>query len=68
MVVSEWIASTGGIGYFIVNAQESFDYLDMWTGIIVLALVGTILNLAFVLAENRLLYWHYEARATEGIL
>jgi ABC-type nitrate/sulfonate/bicarbonate transport system permease component len=66
MVVSEWIASTGGIGYVIVSAQESFDYLDMWAGIIVLALVGTILNLAFVLAENRLLHWHYEARETEG--
>jgi sulfonate transport system permease protein len=67
MVVSEWIASTGGIGYFIVSAQESFDYLDMWTGIIVLALVGTVLNLAFVLTENRLLHWHYGARATEGM-
>ncbi|HEX6519795.1 MAG TPA: ABC transporter permease [Streptosporangiaceae bacterium] len=65
MVVSEWIASTGGIGYFIVNAQESFDYLDMWTGIFVLALVGTILNVVFVLTENRLLHWHYAARATE---
>ena len=67
MVVSEWIASTGGIGYFIVNAQQSFDYLDMWTGIIVLALVGTILNVSFVLTENRLLHWHYGARATEGV-
>jgi ABC-type nitrate/sulfonate/bicarbonate transport system permease component len=42
MVVSEWIASTGGVGHFIVNAQQSFDYLDMWTGIIVLALIGTV--------------------------
>ncbi len=66
MVVSEWVASTGGIGYFIVNAQQSFDYLDMWTGIIVLALVGCALNLLFVLAENRLLRWYYGARAMEG--
>jgi sulfonate transport system permease protein len=66
MVVSEWIASTGGIGYYIVTAQESFDYLGMWSGILMLAIVGGAANLLFVLAENRLLYWHYGARAAEG--
>jgi sulfonate transport system permease protein len=66
MVVSEWIASTGGIGYYIVTAQESFDYLGMWSGILMLAIVGCVANLLFVLAENRLLYWHYGARAVEG--
>ena len=66
MVVSEIVASTGGIGYFIVNAQQSFSFLDMWTGIIMLALVGIVLNLIFVLAEHAVLRWHYGARATEG--
>jgi ABC-type nitrate/sulfonate/bicarbonate transport system permease component len=66
MVVSEWVASTDGIGYYIVNAQESFDYLGMWSGIIVLAIIGTVANLLFVLAENRVLHWHYGARAVEG--
>jgi hypothetical protein len=31
-----------------------------------LAIVGGAANLLFVLAENRLLYWHYGARAAEG--
>jgi sulfonate transport system permease protein len=66
MVVSEWVASTDGIGYYIVNAQESFDYLGMWSGIIVLAIIGTVANLLFVIAENRVLHWHYGARAVEG--
>jgi sulfonate transport system permease protein len=66
MVVSEWEASTDGIGYYIVNAQQSFDYVGMWSGIIVLAVIGTIANLAFVAAENRALHWHYGARAVEG--
>jgi ABC-type nitrate/sulfonate/bicarbonate transport system permease component len=64
MVVSEIVASTGGIGYFIVNAQQSFSFLDMWTGIIMLALVGIVLNLIFVLAEHAVLRWHYGAQAT----
>jgi sulfonate transport system permease protein len=66
MVVSEWEASTDGIGYYIVNAQQSFDYVGMWSGIIVLAIIGTVANLLFVVAENRALHWHYGARAVEG--
>jgi sulfonate transport system permease protein len=66
MVVSEWQASTDGIGYYIVTAQESFDYVGMWSGIIVLAIIGTVANILFVLAENRALHWHYGARAVEG--
>jgi sulfonate transport system permease protein len=66
MVVSEWEASTDGIGYYIVNAQQSFDYVGMWSGIIVLAIIGTVANLLFVTAENRVLHWHYGARAVEG--
>ena len=64
MVVSEIVASTGGIGYFILTAQQSFSFVDMWTGIIVLALIGSALNLIFVLAEHRVLHWHYGARVT----
>jgi sulfonate transport system permease protein len=67
MVVSEWEASTDGIGYYLVNAQQSFDYVGMWSGIIVLAIIGIIANLLFVVAENRALHWHYGARAVEGI-
>jgi sulfonate transport system permease protein len=66
MVVSELVASTSGIGFFILNAQQSFAFVDMWTGIIVLALIGSVLNLLFVLIESQVLFWHYGARATEG--
>jgi sulfonate transport system permease protein len=65
MVVSELIASTSGIGFFILQAQQSFAFIDMWTGVLVLAAVGSALNLLFVLIENRVLFWHYGARATE---
>jgi ABC-type nitrate/sulfonate/bicarbonate transport system permease component len=67
MVVSEIVASTGGIGFFILTAQQNFSFVDMWTGIIMLALVGSALNLLFVLAEHRVLHWHYRSRTTEAI-
>ena len=66
MVVSEWEVRATASAIYIVNAQQSFDYVGMWSGIIVLAIIGTIANLLFVVAENRVLHWHYGARAVEG--
>lgn len=58
MVVSEMVASTNGIGYFILNAQQTFDILQMWSGIILLGLLGYVLNLGWICAERRMLAWH----------
>jgi ABC-type nitrate/sulfonate/bicarbonate transport system permease component len=66
MVVSEWQASSDGIGFYISSAQQSFDYVGMWSSFIILAIIGIIANLLFVVAENRALHWHYGARAVEG--
>ncbi|MBO0713488.1 MAG: ABC transporter permease [Acidimicrobiales bacterium] len=63
MVVSEFAASTSGIGFFISNAQQSFAITDMWTGIIVLGIVGSFLNFLFLAGERWVLRWYYGARA-----
>jgi sulfonate transport system permease protein len=34
----------------------------MWTGVLVLAIAGSILNLLFVRVERRILAWHHQAR------
>ncbi|MDX6317558.1 MAG: hypothetical protein QOD35_958 [Nocardioidaceae bacterium] len=62
MVVSEMSAATEGIGYFILYAQQTFQTTSMWTGILVLGIVGSILNFLFLRLERRLLRWHYSAR------
>jgi sulfonate transport system permease protein len=67
MVVSEMVASTSGIGYFILNAQQSFESVDMWTGIIVLGIVGSVLNFVFVAVERRALRWYYGERALHHV-
>jgi ABC-type nitrate/sulfonate/bicarbonate transport system permease component len=66
MVVSELIASTSGIGFFILDAQQRFAITDMWTGIIVLAIIGSALTLVFVAVERVVLGWYIGARAVEG--
>jgi len=66
MVVSEMVAAEEGIGYFILEAQTVFAITTMWTGILVLAVVGTALNYAFVGIERRALAWHYGSRRIGG--
>jgi ABC-type nitrate/sulfonate/bicarbonate transport system permease component len=63
MVVSELVASTSGIGFFILQSQQQFEIADMWAGIVALGLLGCILNAAFGLVERRVLRWYI---ATHG--
>ncbi len=64
MVISEMVASTNGIGFFVLQSQRSFAIPEMWSGILLLGLLGYLLNVAFVLIERRVLAWHRGARAS----
>lgn len=59
MVVSEMFGTPGGIGYYIKNAQSSFQIVEMWTGMIILGIFGYLLNYLFHLLEQRVLKWHH---------
>jgi ABC-type nitrate/sulfonate/bicarbonate transport system permease component len=59
MVISEMVAASSGIGYFILSAQRGFKIREMFAGVLTLAAVGYILNRLFVVVENRVLGWHY---------
>jgi ABC-type nitrate/sulfonate/bicarbonate transport system permease component len=64
MVISEMVASTNGIGYFVLQAQRSFAIPEMWSGILLLGILGYVLNAVFLLAERRVLRWHRGSRAS----
>jgi ABC-type nitrate/sulfonate/bicarbonate transport system permease component len=64
MVISEMVASTNGIGYFVLQAQRSFAIPEMWSGILLLGILGYVLNAIFLLVERRVLRWHRGARAS----
>ena len=64
MVISEMVASTNGIGFFVLQSQRSFAIPEMWSGIVLLGLLGYVLNAMFLLAERRVLAWHRGARAS----
>jgi ABC-type nitrate/sulfonate/bicarbonate transport system permease component len=63
MVISEMVASSNGIGYFVLQSQRSFAIPEMWSGIILLGLLGYAFNAVFLLVERRVLAWHRGARA-----
>jgi ABC-type nitrate/sulfonate/bicarbonate transport system permease component len=63
MVISEMVASSNGIGYFILQSQRSFAITAMWSGILLLGLLGYLFNFIFTLVERRVLAWHAGARA-----
>ncbi len=58
MVISEMIAASGGIGYQILQSQAQFDILNMWAGIVVLAVGGVVFNAALSTVERYVLRWH----------
>ena len=59
MVISEMVAASSGIGYFILSAQRGFKIRDMFAGVLTLAVLGYVLNRLFLMIENRVLAWHY---------
>ena len=48
----------------MLQSQRSFAIPEMWSGILLLGLLGYVLNALFVLVERRVLRWHRGARAS----
>jgi ABC-type nitrate/sulfonate/bicarbonate transport system permease component len=59
MVITEMIGATNGLGFVTLNAQQSFQVPLLWSGMILLGLLGALLNIVFVVAERRVLRWHH---------
>jgi sulfonate transport system permease protein len=57
MVGSEMFAATEGLGHFVIVAQQTFAIADMWSGILLLGIIGYLLNVAYGLVERRVLHW-----------
>lgn len=65
MVISEMFAANNGLGFTIIQFQRNFAVAEMWTGIILLGVIGVLLSLAFRFAEHRILRWYNGLRRAE---
>jgi ABC-type nitrate/sulfonate/bicarbonate transport system permease component len=65
MVISEMFAASNGLGFTIIQFQRSFAVTDMWTGILLLGLLGFLLALVVRAADRRVLHWYHGQRRAE---
>ncbi|WP_404786612.1 ABC transporter permease [Altericista sp. CCNU0014] len=56
-VISESVASNGGMGYLIVQASSSFDVPLAFAALLGLAILGILLYGFFAVIEKRVIYW-----------
>jgi ABC-type nitrate/sulfonate/bicarbonate transport system permease component len=61
VIVSEFVGEQNGIGYYLLERESLLDYPGIYAGILFLGLLGYVLNRLFLIAERRILAWHYGA-------
>ena len=57
-VLSEFVASTQGLGYLVARASRAFDIETVFAGILIIAAVVMTANGLLRLFETRLMPWH----------
>jgi ABC-type nitrate/sulfonate/bicarbonate transport system permease component len=65
MVISEMFAASSGIGFTVIQFKDGFRIPQMWSGVILLGLLGVMLAVLFRLAERRILGWYHGIRAVQ---
>ncbi|WP_131102207.1 ABC transporter permease [Streptomonospora litoralis] len=63
MVISEMFASSSGLGHTIIQFQRTFAIPEMWSGIVLLGLLGFVLSVVFAAIERQVLSWYNGVRA-----
>jgi len=66
VVISEFVGSGDGLGRYIIRQQAEFNVPEMYAAVLFLGLLGYVLNRVFLVAERRLLAWHYGAVGALG--
>jgi ABC-type nitrate/sulfonate/bicarbonate transport system permease component len=67
MVISEMFASSSGLGFSIIQFQRRFAIPEMWSGILVLGLIGYGVAAVFRYAERRVLRWYTGLKDLENV-
>lgn len=65
MVISEMFASSSGLGLKITYFQRNYLIAEMWSGIVLLGLVGILLAVIFSFIEKRVLRWYHGIKEVE---
>ncbi|MGC2201352.1 MAG: ABC transporter permease, partial [Stellaceae bacterium] len=63
VIAAEMVGAPSGLGYMVLDAQQTFRTERVFAGIIVIGLVGVLTDLGFRLLRRRMMPWY---RETEG--
>jgi NitT/TauT family transport system permease protein len=63
LIAAEMVGAKAGIGFQIINAQNSFLIPDMYAGILTVSIVGVAINYALVRLEQHFSRWRTGAAA-----
>jgi len=66
-VVGEYLGSSQGVGYLILQAEGTFDINTVMAGIVVLTLFALLLDAAVGRIEQRLMKWQPKSGETEKL-
>jgi ABC-type nitrate/sulfonate/bicarbonate transport system permease component len=65
MVISELAYTSSGLGNKIVFFQRNYLIAEMWSGILLLGLIGVLLATVFGVVERRVLRWYHGIKEVE---
>jgi NitT/TauT family transport system permease protein len=66
-VVGEYLGSSQGVGYLILQAEGSFDINTVMAGILVLTVFALVLDALVGRVEKRLMKWQPQAGESERL-
>lgn len=66
MVIAEMLgSSSSGLGYRISYFQRNYLIAEMWSGILLLGLIGVALAVVFQIVERGVLHWYHGLKEVE---
>jgi NitT/TauT family transport system permease protein len=65
--VGEYLGSSQGVGYLILQAEGTFDINTVMAGILVLTAFALLIDAAVGLVEKRLMKWQPRAGESEKL-
>jgi ABC-type nitrate/sulfonate/bicarbonate transport system permease component len=61
-ITVEMISGGSGIGYYILDAERSFHFAEMYTGVLTIGILGYLINWGFLSFENKILNWYKQSK------
>ena len=62
VILVESLASAQGLGAHLIESQHRFDFVQMWTTMLILGIIGYSSNNALVWFEHRIGKWYFKSK------